>query len=111
MSTLTKEESKKRVWRVCAILGIVTICEIAAALIHYKFFEESPRMVLNLLFIVLSALKAYYIMSEFMHLKYELKPMTISILAPFMFLIWGIIAFLWEGHYWLSAREFWDVLR
>lgn len=108
---LTAEESRKRVWRVCGILAIVTAFEIAAALIHYNYFEDSPRMLLNLLFIVLSAAKAYFIMSEFMHLKYELKAMTISILAPFSFLVWGIIAFLWEGHYWLSAKEFWNILK
>lgn len=111
MSTLTREESKKRVWRVCGILAIVTAFEIAAALTHYKYFPESPKMLINVLFIILSAAKAYYIMSEFMHLKYELKPMTISILAPFLFLVWGIIAFLWEGHYWLGEKVFWTILK
>ena len=111
MSHLTKEESRKKVWRVCGILAVVTAVEIAAALSHYKYFHESPKMLLNLLFIVLSAAKAYFIMSEFMHLKYELKAMAVTILAPFLFLVWGIIAFLWEGSYWLSAKEFWDILR
>lgn len=110
MAHLTKEESVKRVWRVCGILAVVTAVEIFAALAHYNWFHDSPRMLLNILFIVLSAAKAFYIMSEFMHLKYELKPMTITILAPFSFLIWGIIAFLWEGKYWLSAKELWEVL-
>lgn len=107
MSSLSHEESIKKVWRVCYILAFVTIFEIAAALLHYFYMPESPRWWLNILFVVLSAAKAYYIMSEFMHLKYELKPMTVSIMAPFLFLVWGIIAFLWEGEYWLSAKEFW----
>ncbi len=110
MSNLSREESKKRVWRVCGILAVVTIVEIAAALIHYNFMPESPKSFLNVLFIVLSAAKAYYIMSEFMHLKYELKPMVISVIAPFLFLVWGVIAFLWEGKYWLSMKQFWDTL-
>lgn len=111
MSNLSREESRARVWRVCGILAIVTIVEIAAALVHYNYMHESPKTFLNILFVVLSAAKAYYIMSEFMHLKYELKPMVISILAPFLFLVWGIIAFLWEGKYWLSAKEFWEILK
>lgn len=111
MSNLSREESRTRVWRVCGILAIVTAVEIAAALIHYKYMHDSPKTLLNILFVVLSAAKAYYIMSEFMHLKYELKPMVISILAPFLFLVWGIIAFLWEGKYWLSAKQFWDILK
>ncbi len=112
MEQLSHDESIKRVWKVCRILGYVTLFEIAAALTYYYKFQESgfPRGPLNILFIVLSAAKAYFIMSEFMHLKYEVKSMTITILAPFSFLIWGIIAFLWEGHYWLSAKELWNVL-
>jgi cytochrome c oxidase subunit IV len=107
----TYEERIKMVWRVCYILAFVTVFEIAAALLYYFFFEESvPRIILNLLFIILSAGKAYYIMSEFMHLKYELRPMMISIVTPFLFLVWGIITFLWEGDYWLSAKEFWNNL-
>jgi cytochrome c oxidase subunit 4 len=108
MSNLTHEESIRRVWRVCYILAFVTIFEIAAALLHYYTMPESPKWWLNILFVVLSAAKAYYIMSEFMHLKYELKAMTLTILTPFLFLVWGIIAFLWEGGYWLSLRQLWQ---
>lgn len=108
MSNLTREESIKKVWFVCYLLAFVTIFEIAAALLHFYLIPESPRWWLNILFIVLSAAKAYYIMSEFMHLKYELKSMTLTILTPFLFLVWGIIAFLWEGGYWLSLKEFWN---
>ncbi len=110
MAHLTREESRKKVWRVCWILAGVTLIEISAALIQYNYFKEAPKLPLNILFIILSAAKAYFIMSEFMHLKYELKAMAISILAPFLFLIWGIIAFLWEGNYWLSSKEFWNIL-
>ena len=46
---------------------------------------------MNLLFIILSAAKAYYIMSEFMHLKYELKAMTLTVMTPFLFLIWELL--------------------
>jgi cytochrome c oxidase subunit 4 len=110
MSHGTHAEKVKKVWTICGVLAIVTIFEIVAALIHWKYMHESPKMLLNILFIVLSAAKAYYIMSEFMHLKYELKAMAVSILAPFLFLVWGIIAFLWEGGYWLHLKESWTIL-
>jgi cytochrome c oxidase subunit IV len=106
----THQESIKSVWRVCYVLAIVTGIEIAAALSYYYFWDDLPRIFLNLFFIIMSAVKVYYIMGEFMHLRYELKPMTISIMAPFSFLIWGIIAFLWEGSYYLSVKEFWNYL-
>ena len=111
MSHGTHAEKIKKVWTICGVPAIVTAFEIAAALMHWKYMPESPRWWLNLLFIILSAAKAYYIMSEFMHLKYELKAMAVSILAPFLFLVWGIIAFLWEGGYWLSLKESWEILK
>lgn len=111
MSNATHAEKIKKVWQICYLLGFVTLFEIAAALIHWKYIPDSPRWWLNALFIILSAAKAYYIMSEFMHLKYELKSMAVSILAPFLFLVWGIIAFLWEGGYWLSLKESWNILK
>ena len=107
---ITHEESSKRVYRVCGILAIVTAVEIIAALSHYSWLglsehaKVASKLPLNILFIVLSAAKAYYIMSEFMHLRYELKPLTISVLAPFLFLIWAIIAFSYEGVSWLALR-------
>lgn len=109
MSTLSREDSRKRVWKVCRLLAYVTLFEIAAALSYYYWLDDygAPKMLLNILFIILSAAKAFYIMSEFMHLKYELKSMQLTIITPFLFLVWGIIAFLWEGKYWLHMREFW----
>lgn len=108
MSHLSHDAKIKLVWRVCGILAFVTAFEIGAALIHYYMFTETvPKIFLDILFIVLSVAKAYYIMSEFMHLKYELKAMTISILAPFLFLVWAIIAFLYDGGSWLNLNNIW----
>jgi hypothetical protein len=109
MASGSHEENVAKVWRICGVLAIVTAVEIALALFHlYTFSEEAriaTKLYLNLTFIILSAAKAYYIMSEFMHLKYELKPMIISVLAPFAFLIWAIIAFSYEGGSWLELRN------
>ncbi|MBC8173267.1 MAG: cytochrome C oxidase subunit IV family protein [Chitinophagales bacterium] len=109
MSTLSHDEARKRVWRVCRLLGYVTIFEVGAALLFFYQLQDTgvPKLLLSSVFIILSAAKAYYIMSEFMHLKYELKAMTLTIVTPFLFLVWGIIAFLWEGAYWLSLKELW----
>lgn len=108
MSDLSHDEMKMRVWRVCRVLAFITAFEITAALLYYYGVLPFSKIWLDILYAILSVLKAYYIMSEFMHLKYELKPMTITILTPFLFLVWGIIAFIWEGSYWLSARELWN---
>ena len=100
MSNATHAEKIKKVWQICYLLGFVTLFEIAAALIHWKFMEDSPRWWLNSLFIILSAAKAYYIMSEFMHLKYEKRAFMLTLGVPLAFLVWAIIALAVEGHYW-----------
>jgi len=101
------EKQKSAVWRVTVWLTVITIVEVAVALL---FGETIPRMLLNFFFVVMSLLKAFFIVGEFMHVKYETRALMMTLIAPTFFLIWFIIAFLWEGSEWLSLRRFWDVL-
>lgn len=94
----------KAVWKVTGILAVVTIVEVIGALLYPA---TMPRMVLNLFFIVMSVAKAYYIISVFMHLGHERRAMQLTVLLPTMFLVWAIIAFLWEGSAWLHMRSIW----
>lgn len=101
------------VWRATGMLSIITIVEVAIALLWmYKIDPDghSSKFVLNSFFIVASLLKAYFIVAEFMHVRYEKRALTLTILVPLVFLIWFIIAFLWEGTEWLNNREFWGVM-
>lgn len=100
------KRQKAAVWRATIIMAVVTVLEVTAAL---NWPDGWPRMLLNLLFILMSAVKAFFIIGEFMHLKYEVRALIISIIAPCFFLIWFIIAFMWEGSSWLHLREFWHV--
>jgi len=107
MSILTQEEYQQHVsavWRVTLILGIVTVVEVAAALLYP---DSMPRIILNLFFIVMSLIKAFYIVAVFMHMKYERRAMQLTVLLPTLFLVWAIIAFLWEGGAWLEYRSIW----
>jgi len=92
------------VWRSTAILAVVTVVEVAIALI---WPEGWSRVVLNLLFVFMSAMKAFFIMGEFMHLRYEMRAFTLSILVPCLFLVWAIIAFWLEGESWSALRFNW----
>lgn len=81
----------RKLWTIALILGIVTAVEFFLAVFM-------PRgMLLYSVFIGLTLLKAFYIISEFMHLKYEVKSLIWSIMIPTIFLIWLIIALLAEG--------------
>ena len=45
---------------------------------------------LNMTFIILTIIKAYYIVGTFMHLGHETKPLQISIIAP----MWVLVPYL-----------------
>lgn len=95
---------KKAVYKSTIILAVVTVTEVGMAIL---WPEGWSRLVLNLLFIFMSSMKAFFIMGEFMHLKYETRALTLSILVPFLFLVWAIIAFMMEGESWLNLKVIW----
>ena len=83
----------KHIWRVFLILCGLTAVEFAFA------FLMDPSMARNAIFIILTLFKAYYIVSEFMHLKHETKSLTWSIMVPTALLVWLVIALITEGSY------------
>lgn len=101
-------EGKKVVMRGLLILAVVTIAEVVFALFangHIVHGTTLPRWFVNPVMIVASLYKAYFITFYFMHLKYEVKGMMLSVLLPVLLLVWGIIAFLQEGGSWGARRE------
>ena len=85
-----KKKVKKLV-RIAVILGIITAIEFIMAV-------TMPRgYLLYAIFIGLTIVKAYYIVSEFMHLKYESRALIWWILLPSIFVIWLIIALIDES--------------
>lgn len=97
------ESNTKRIWKVFGILSIITIVEVAfgivkpAALHHNELFHLN---LLNWLFIILTIVKAYYIMWAFMHLEGEKAGFRWSIVAPLIFLIiYLVFILLVEGNY------------
>ncbi len=100
------------VWKATIWLTVITVVEVVAAIIYMEMYEagEGPRLLLNGFFVVMSLLKAFFIVGEFMHMRYEKRALVLTVLVPTVFLIWFIIAFLWEGSAWLNARTFWEVI-
>jgi cytochrome c oxidase subunit IV len=83
----------KKLWTVAGILGLVTLLEfgIAFGVPH----EMKDLRVWT--FILMTIVKAAYIVGEFMHLRYEVKVMLWSILIPMVFVVWMLVAFVYEG--------------
>lgn len=82
-----------KIWKVAGILAVITGIEFAIALL--SGIERGP--ILITIYIVLTLLKAFYIVAEFMHLGHESKTLIYAIVLPIMFLLWAILAFLMES--------------
>jgi cytochrome c oxidase subunit IV len=85
------KEKIKQIWRVFFILLGVTILEFIIA------FSVSAGVLKTTTFVLLTIVKAAYIVGEFMHLKYEVKVLFWAILIPLVFIVWMLVAFIYEG--------------
>lgn len=104
---LSYEESKKLVFKGMILLGVVTIVEVLIALMgngHLIDGFTMPKWLMYPLMIGLSLYKAYFIVYEFMHMKYEVRALALSVLMPTLLLVWGVIAFFQEGSSWGARR-------
>jgi cytochrome c oxidase subunit IV len=99
---------KKIALKTILILAGVTVIEVLIALTGKGYIIEgyhAPKIVMNTLMIGMSLYKAYLIVFEFMHMKYEARGLKLSVLLPVCLLIWAIIAFLYEGNAWKGNRR------
>lgn len=104
---LSYEEGKKVVFKGLLLLAVVTLLEVLIALVgngHIIHGFTLPKLIMYPLMIGLSLYKAYFIVYEFMHMRYEIKGLAMSVLLPTLLLVWGIIAFLQEGNSWGNRR-------
>jgi len=107
MGHLTYEQSKSVANRIITILAIITIFEVAFALLGKGYVISGfhlPHMLIGGVMIILSLVKAYLIIYEFMHMKYEVPGLVKTVLLPTLLLIWAVIAFAWEGADWNKRR-------
>ncbi|CAM3731895.1 cytochrome C oxidase subunit IV family protein [Flavobacterium gelidilacus] len=97
------ESNTKRIWFVFGLLSVITIIEVAFGIVRPDFLFKTDFLKMNLLnwlFIILTIVKAYYIVWAFMHLEGEKKSLRTSIVAPLVFLILYLcFILLIEGDY------------
>ncbi len=88
-----KENSTREIWLVFWLLLIVTAVEVILGIIKPSFMIERRLIgvtLLNHTFIILTIVKAYYIVYSFMHLGSEKKNLKWSIILP----VWVLIPYL-----------------
>lgn len=93
--------TRKSIFTVLGILAAVTVVELFA---FYTVRESLGKVLFNSLMIVLSLVKCFFIVGEFMHMKYERKQFVFYTLIAVSLLFWFILAILWEGSAWNSVR-------
>ena len=89
-----------KLWKIAGLLLLITLIEFVFAFSlpeHWKWMKIS-------IFVGLTFVKAFYIISEFMHLKHETKVLIWSIALPLIFVVWFVIALIYEGGAILSVR-------
>ena len=97
---LPKDKEKiSKIWKTAGILALVTAVEFVLA------FTFPRGILLTSLFVLLTFVKTFYIVGEFMHLKYEVKTLIWSIIIPTLFVMWLILAMLMEGNSLFELRK------
>ena len=87
---MSETGSTRQIWVVFWILLILTTVEVLLGLYKPPFMLSTYLIgvtLLNMTFIILTIIKAYYIVGTFMHLGHEVKPLQISIIGPMWILI------------------------
>jgi cytochrome c oxidase subunit 4 len=98
---------KTDIWKTTGILSFVTIAEVLFAIYYEKSLipAGAPLWILQLVLVVMSLLKAGFIMAVFMHVKHETRAFILTIMIPFSLLIWMIISFIYDGNDWNGRNK------
>ncbi|MBE8720076.1 cytochrome C oxidase subunit IV family protein [Sphingobacterium pedocola] len=97
---------KKRIWSVFFILLALTALEflIALGFVHHWGILQKGTLV-NVIYIILTLVKAFYIVAFFMHLKFEKSSFIVCCSIVFLFIIYFIALMLIEGDFLLGAFQ------
>lgn len=101
-------EGTGRIWKTFWVLSLLTVIELALGyLLYFKQGQwgYAPVISTKLAIAILTLLKAYYIVSIFMHLGDEVRNMIMTIVVPLLLFVWFIAAFLWDGNAWRNLRN------
>lgn len=97
------KSNQSKIWAVLFFLSVVTIIEVALGIVKPEVLIVNSFLsmkLINWIFIILTIVKAYYIMWDFMHMRDEFRGLQASVIITLSFLI-AYLAFilLVEGNY------------
>jgi len=94
--------TKSKIWKVFFILCFITCIEFIIALWLVPIGISGHKLPVNIanpVYIILTLLKAFYIVAYFMHLKFEKLGLQLALTVSFIFIIYFIALMLIEGSY------------
>ena len=93
----------KRIWIVFGILSAITIVEVFFGILKPESLNFNSFLglsLLNWIFIILTLVKAYYIVYAFMHMEGEKSSLRSAVVLPLIFLVvYLLFILLTEAHY------------
>jgi len=90
---------RRKIWMVTLFLAVVTAVEVALGAYWKEWMPDSWNMV-KWTFVVLTLVKATYIVMTFMHLGDERRNLRSLILLPYaLFILYLIFIAIWESNY------------
>ena len=98
----------KAIWRTFWILLVITCMELIVGMFIAPRFDHHTKIWFNLLYIIFTGAKAFYIIAEFMHLRHEIKNLIMTVGIPALLFVWFIAAFLWDGNSFRNLRNTMD---
>lgn len=97
--TESPSDMKAQIWKTFWILLGFTLVDIAL------YFILPASMLRNWVFIILGVVKAFFIVSIFMHMKFERKFLAWMIILPMSFVVYLITLMVIEGRYTDDSRN------
>jgi cytochrome c oxidase subunit IV len=85
----------KRIWRPFIMLFLITVAEFIVAFTLVP--KEEYTTVRAIIFLVMTIVKAFYIVAFFMHLKFERVHLMYTIVLPMAFVVYLIVLMFNEG--------------
>ncbi|MBV6403893.1 MAG: cytochrome C oxidase subunit IV family protein [Flavobacteriales bacterium] len=90
---------RRKIWMVTLLLAVVTTVEVALGAYWKEWMPGSWHLV-KWTFVVLTIVKATYIVMTFMHLGDERRNIRAIILLPYaLFLLYLVFIAIWESNY------------
>jgi cytochrome c oxidase subunit IV len=96
-------ELRKMIWKVTGLLTLITVVEVLTGAFVKQYIDGTPNSIWPVIkwsFIVLTLIKAAYIVLKFMHLGDETKSFKYVLLTPyFIFMAYLIFILLTEAYH------------